>query len=94
MVEIVIGSVALASYYLTRPSYNQEDVIEEIEMIRDLINECDSRIDKYYMNKDIILPRIQKLRGILSKDDKLYDMLEILLKEWNTIQQRMSRINQ
>jgi len=92
MIECLIGGSALAAYMWSRSDKVTEDLIDELEKTRDLIEVCGRRSDSYHLHQAFITRDIQSLQGKISQQDKLYQMLIILQREWKEVQERHIRI--
>jgi len=88
MIECIIGGSALAAYIWSREDKKTELIIESLEELRDNISLCERRADSYVSLHHIVSRDLQSLQGKIPHDDKLFDMLKILQKEWKDVQDR------
>lgn len=92
MIECLIGGSAIAAYMWSRTDKFTDNLINELERIRDMIEQCGRREDSYHIHQTLITRDLQSLQGKIPHDDKLYEMLTVLQKEWKEVQDRHRRI--
>ena len=87
MIECIIGGSLLAAYVWSRPDKRSDELVTELEDLRDLIGICSKKPEKFLIHQSLITRDLQSLHGRLRSDDKLYEMLKILQKEWNDLKE-------
>lgn len=86
MIECLLGGGALAALIWSRNDKKTELMVESLEEIRDNILLCSRRSDYYNTLHNIVTRDLQSLHGKIKHDDKLFEMLKILQKEWKDVQ--------
>jgi chromosome segregation ATPase len=90
MIECLIGGTAVAAYIWSREDKKTEELIESLEDLRDRIQRCSASQDSYSIHRSTVTRDIQSLQGRIHQEDKLYEMLKVLQKEWKEVQDRHS----
>jgi len=88
MIECIVGGTALAAFIWSREDKKTELIVQSLEEVRDKISLCERRAECYVSHQQIITRDLQSLQGRIAQDDKLFDMLKVLQKEWKDIQDR------
>ena len=77
----------LMAYIWSRPDKKTEELVTELEDLKDLICICKEKPEKFLIHQSLITRDIQSLQERLGSDDKLYDMLKILQTEWKDLKE-------
>lgn len=88
MIECIVGGCAIAAFILTREDKETEQHINSLQELRDKITMCGRRIECYASHRQVIGRDLQSLQGQIPHNDKLFDMLKILQREWKDVQNR------
>ena len=88
MIECILGACSIAAFMWTREGKESEQHIKNLQELRDKISMCGRRIECYASHRQAIGRDLQSLQGKIPQNDKLFDMLKILQREWKDVQNR------
>ena len=68
---------------------DEDDAMSEFDDIRRRLRRCELDYLMFQTEKNIIPSKLNSLKGVMSVDNKMYEMIFVLEREWEAIRLRM-----
>lgn len=91
----MIGVMGLGTSSLTTSfgsifgGIDEDDAMAEFDDIRRRLRACELDYLRYQTEKDVIPQKLNKMKGLIDYDDKMYVMITVLETEWRGVCERM-----
>lgn len=83
-----MGSSTLASARMFLVGMDEEYVLNEFDDIKRCLRKCEENLMEYQKQEYVIPAKLNTLRNHIDYNSKMFDMINVLEREWVEIQRR------